>query len=133
MGRRRPTCASSPGCYRPCLKVLSSPSGRWFPFGRLREGLNANQSRGARGKIRNRTELQKLTSLATRSGRKNSGGMGSPKVAKSMVKQRICRRRFGALLSAALVAAVLAVVVFSDLFAQDPSGELSMVTELNDS
>ena len=61
--------------------------------------------------------------------------MGSPKVAKSTVKQRICRRRFGALLSAALVAAVLAVVVFSDLFAQDPNGELSMVlvTELNGS
>ncbi|OEL37728.1 hypothetical protein BAE44_0001253 [Dichanthelium oligosanthes] len=47
--------------------------------------------------------------------------MGSPKAAKSMVRQRICRRRFGALFAAALVAAVLAVVVFSDLFAQDPN------------
>jgi hypothetical protein len=59
--------------------------------------------------------------------------MGLPKAAKSMVKQRICRRRFGALLATALVAAVLAVVVFSNLFAHDPNGELSMVTELNDS
>ncbi|CAL4969094.1 unnamed protein product [Urochloa decumbens] len=47
--------------------------------------------------------------------------MGSPKAAKSMVKHRICRRRFGTLFAAALVAAVVALVVFSDLFAQDPN------------
>nr|CAB3446734.1 unnamed protein product [Digitaria exilis] len=48
--------------------------------------------------------------------------MGSPKAAKSMAKKPICRRRFGALFAAALVAAVLAVFVFSDLFAQDRNG-----------
>ncbi|KAJ1256991.1 hypothetical protein BS78_K244000 [Paspalum vaginatum] len=46
--------------------------------------------------------------------------MGSPKVARTMGKQRICRRRFSGPFAAVLVAAALAVVVFSNLFAQDP-------------
>jgi len=54
--------------------------------------------------------------------------MGSPKTAKRMVKQRIWRHRLVALFAAVLITAVLAVVVFSGLFAQDPNGELSMVT-----
>ncbi|PAN06250.1 hypothetical protein PAHAL_1G249900 [Panicum hallii] len=54
--------------------------------------------------------------------------MGLPKAAKSMVKQRICRRRFGALLATALVAAVLAVVVFSNLFAHDPNASSQFKT-----
>jgi type VI protein secretion system component VasF len=58
--------------------------------------------------------------------------MGSPKAARGMVKQRICRRRFGVLFAAALVAVVLALFVFSDLFAQDANGELSMVSQLNE-
>jgi hypothetical protein len=52
---------------------------------------------------------------------KSSGGMGSPKAAKSMVKQRIWRHRLVAPFAAVLITAV---VVFSGLFAQDPSGEL---------
>lgn len=59
-----------------------------------------------------------------RPGRKNCCGMGSPKAAKSMVKQRIWRHRLVAPFAAVLVTAVLAVVVFSGLFAQDPNGEL---------
>jgi hypothetical protein len=47
--------------------------------------------------------------------------MGSPKAAKSMVKQRIWRHRLVAPFAAVLITAV---VVFSGLFAQDPSGEL---------
>ncbi|EES05106.1 uncharacterized protein LOC8056066 isoform X2 [Sorghum bicolor] len=47
--------------------------------------------------------------------------MGSPKAAKSMVKQRIWRHRLVAPFAAVLVTAVLAVVVFSGLFAQDPN------------
>lgn len=44
--------------------------------------------------------------------------MGSPKAAKSMVKQRIWRHRLVAPFAAVLITAV---VVFSGLFAQDPS------------
>ena len=54
--------------------------------------------------------------------------MGSPKAAKSMLKQRIWRHRLIAPFAAVLITAVLALVVFSGLFAQDPNGELSMVT-----
>lgn len=50
-----------------------------------------------------------------------ASGMGSPKAAKSMVKQRIWRHRLVAPFAAVLITAV---VVFSGLFAQDPSGEL---------
>jgi hypothetical protein len=47
--------------------------------------------------------------------------MGSPKMAKSAMKQGIWRRRIGAPFAAVLVAAVLAVVVFSGQFAKGPN------------
>uniref|UniRef100_A0A0E0JZ98 Glycosyltransferase 61 catalytic domain-containing protein n=1 Tax=Oryza punctata TaxID=4537 RepID=A0A0E0JZ98_ORYPU len=47
--------------------------------------------------------------------------MGSPKTAKSAMKQGIWRRRIGAPFAAVAVAAVLAVVVFSGQFAKGPN------------
>ncbi|XP_006648591.1 beta-1,2-xylosyltransferase XYXT1-like isoform X2 [Oryza brachyantha] len=47
--------------------------------------------------------------------------MGSPKTSKSSMKQGIWRRRIGAPFAAVLVAAVLAVVVFSGQFAKGPN------------
>ncbi|XP_062218959.1 beta-1,2-xylosyltransferase XYXT1-like isoform X2 [Phragmites australis] len=58
--------------------------------------------------------------------------MGSPKAAKSMVKQGIWRHRVGAPFAAVLVAAVLAVVVFSGQFAQGPNASSQFTTVLLD-
>lgn len=53
--------------------------------------------------------------------------MGSPKMAKSAMKQGIWRRRIGVPFAAVLVAAVLAVVVFSGQFAKGPNGQSARI------